>query len=171
MGKQNEELLRNIERYEQKALGVYLLASRNWELLGNLGFHIGINKNLFENNDKDEDINLFFGFDKEINESFSLLLEYNFSRDDDGEKTPSSDIIIREGKGYLNAGLRWSATNNLMLEINVSDLLKNNKYMDYPPYNIKDPNPEPIKFESMNREIKIIYFVKPIFKIPYMSKR
>ena len=151
---------KNIERYEQKALGVYLLASRNWDLLGNFGLHIGINKNLFENNDGDEDINLFFGFDKEINESFSLLLEYNFSRDDDGEKMSPADIIIREGKGYLNAGIRWSATDNLMLEINVSDLLKNNKYIDYPAYNVKETNPTPIKFDSMNREIKIIYFEK-----------
>ena len=59
------------ERYEQKALGVYLMASRNWNALGNLGFHFGINKNTFENSDRDEDINLFFGIDKEINDSLS----------------------------------------------------------------------------------------------------
>ena len=146
----------NLQRYEQKAFGVYALMSRNWNLMGNLGFHIGLNKNLFENNDKDEDMNLFFGFDKEINESFSFLLEYNFSRDDDGE-SDSGDVILRRGKGYLNSGIRWSATDNLMLEINVNDMLKNNKYSDYV-YNSNNDVVEFKEFESMNREVKIIYF-------------
>ena len=34
-------------------------------------YNMGLNKNLFENDDGDDDINLFFGFDKEINRSFS----------------------------------------------------------------------------------------------------
>ena len=48
---------------------------------------------------------------------------------------------ITKGRGYLNAGLRWSATNSLMLEVNVNDITKNNQSND-----------------SMNREVKIIYF-------------
>ena len=51
------------------------------------------------------------------------------------------DIIYREGNGYLNAGIRWSATNNLMLEINANDISKNNKNSN-----------------SINRELKVIYF-------------
>jgi len=137
----------NFERYEQKALGVYLMASRNWNALGNLGFHFGLNKNTFENNDNDEDINLFFGIDKEINESFSLLLEYNFARDDD-EINDAEEDLVRLGKGYLNAGLRWSATDNIMLEININDILKNNVY---------DSSTDS-EFESMNREVKVIYY-------------
>ena len=66
-------------------MGLYLVASRNWNALGNLGFHIGINKNDIEG--KDNDVNLFFGFDKEINRSFSILAEYNFARNDDELKT------------------------------------------------------------------------------------
>ena len=114
-----------------------------------MGFHIGINRNLFENSDNDEDINLFFGFDKEINESFSLLVELNFARDDDEMNDSDPYLIFREGKGYLNAGLRWIATDNLMLELNVSDVLKNNVYEK----SLIDKG-----FESMNREVKIIYF-------------
>ena len=136
-----------LERYEQKALGVYVLASRNWDALGNLGVHFGINKNTFENNDGDEDLNLFFGLDKEINDTFSLLLEYNFARDDD-EINDSELELVRLGKGYLNAGVRWSATNNLMLEINVNDILKNSIYSS----GTAD------EFEAMNREVKVIYY-------------
>ena len=130
--------LEEVERYEQKALGAYLVLSRNYELLGNLGFHIGVNKNLFENNDGDDDINVFLGFDREINRSFSLLAEYDFAiNDNDNTYEP----LKGKGRGYLNTGLRWSATNNLMLEINVNDMSKNK-----------------IKNDSTNREIKIIYF-------------
>tara|TARA_B100001996_G_scaffold8041_1_gene6761 strand:- start:1359 stop:2129 length:771 start_codon:yes stop_codon:yes gene_type:complete len=127
-------------RYEHKAMGVYCVLSRNYNLLGNLGFHLGLNKNLFENDDNDDDINLFFGFDKALNRSFSILAEYNLARDDDNTIDDES-LVIRKGRGYLNAGLRWSATNSLMLEINVNDITKNNESDD-----------------SMNREVKIIYF-------------
>ena len=135
------------ERYEQKAMGLYVMASRNWNALGNLGFHFGLNKNTFENNDGDEDINLFFGIDKEINDSFSLLMEYNFARDDD-EVNDTELELVRLGKGYLNAGIRWAATDNLLLEINVNDILKNSVY--------NSSTDE--EFESMNREVKVIYY-------------
>tara|TARA_Y100001970_G_scaffold268018_1_gene358771 strand:- start:160 stop:921 length:762 start_codon:yes stop_codon:yes gene_type:complete len=131
--------INKIERYEQKAIGAYFILSRNYEILGNLGFHIGINKNLFEDFDGDDDINLFFGFDRELNRSFSLMAEYDFAINDND--FDDSEYIIRKGRGYLNTGVRWSATNNLMLEINVNDISKNNELYD-----------------SMNREVKIIYF-------------
>ena len=53
--------------------------SRNWTALGNFGFHFGLNKNLTESDDKDDDINMFFGFDKELNKSFLIYGEYNFA--------------------------------------------------------------------------------------------
>ena len=36
------------QRYEQKALGAYCVLSRNYDILGNLGFHVGINKNALQ---------------------------------------------------------------------------------------------------------------------------
>ena len=56
------------------------------------------------------------------------------------------------GKGYLNLGLRWSATENLMLELNFNDNFKNIKYL-----NVDDSN-NPTTFKSRSREIKVIYF-------------
>ena len=78
------------------------MASRNWDALGNLGFHFGINKNTFENNDGDEDVNFFFGLDKEINKSFSLLVEYNFARDDNETNDTDPNLILRGGEGGVN---------------------------------------------------------------------
>ena len=135
----------SLNRYDQKSYGFYLAMSRNFSALGNLGFHFGLNKNISENDDGDDDINIFLGFDKEINRSFSLFGEYNFARDDDfytGTDSESiENLIDRRGKGYLNAGLRWSASNNLMIEININDISKNNKSHD-----------------TINRELKVIYF-------------
>ena len=63
------------QRYEQKAWGVYFVASKNWNLFGNLGLHVGVNKNSWESDPyqysgetifKDKDLNLFFGIDTTI---------------------------------------------------------------------------------------------------------
>lgn len=155
----------NFERYEQKAWGVYIVASKNWNLLGNLGLHVGLNKNTWEtdpytlnsNNPemifKDKDLNLFFGVDKEINRSFSFLLEYDTAINDyDPDYIPPSTgyDFFGKGKGYLNAGLRWTIGDNMMIEIDFNDISKNyinNQLMDG-------------EKEYSNRELKIIYFEK-----------
>ena len=133
----------DINRYDQKAIGLYFVISRNWASLGNFGIHAGVSKNFTELDDEDNDINLFFGFDKELNRSFSLFAEYNFALNDDGQHGTNDfdELIDTDGKGYLNAGIRWAVTDNLMLEVNVNDLAKNNKVED-----------------SQNRELKVIFF-------------
>ena len=130
-----------LNRYDQKAWGMYLVFSKNWNLLGNLGIHGGISKSLSENDDGDNDINLFFGFDKELNRSFSLLVEYDAALNDNLEQNNYrfDDITFGKGKGYLNAGIRWAMSSNLMLEINFNDINQNTNS------------------EYTNREIKVMY--------------
>ena len=50
-----------------------------------------------------------------------------------------NDITFGRGKGYLNAGVRWAISQNLMLEINFNDINQNTEA------------------EYTNREIKIMY--------------
>ena len=137
--------LETIERYEQKAWGLYVVLSKNWNMLGNLGFHIGLNKNTFEVKDNDSDLNLFFGLDKELNRSFSLLLEYNAAINDGNEYKRELDglgeITVGKGLGFLNAGLRWNIAQNLLIEVNFKDI---NLDAD----------------DFANREIKIMYSEK-----------
>ena len=153
-----DNVVANFQRYEQKAWGWYIVASKNWTLLGNLGLHVGLNKNTWEtdpieNEDpnvifKDNDLNLFFGIDKEINRSFSVLLEYDTALNDNDPEI-GYDLFGR-GKGFLNVGVRWIVGKNIMLEIDFNDISKNyihNGIMD----NEK---------EYSNRELKIIYFEK-----------
>lgn len=136
---------REINRYEQKAWGIYAVASKNWKAMGNLGFHIGINRNTFERKDNDKSINYFFGLDKELNRSFSLLVEYNAALNDGQEHSasdPSLDgLTIGKGKGFLNAGLRWTIAQNLLIEVNFKDI------------NLDDD-------DYVNREVKIMYSEK-----------
>ena len=121
-----------LNRYDQKAWGMYMVMSKNWNFLGNLGLHAGISKSLSENDDGDKDPNVFFGFDKELNRSFSFLVEFDAAWNDD-------DHTLGRGKGYLNAGIRWAMSPNLMLEINFNDINQNTNS------------------EYTNREIKVMY--------------
>ena len=130
-----------LNRYDQKAWGMYMVMSKNWNFLGNLGLHAGISKSLSENDDGDKDINVFFGIDKELNRSFSLLVEYDAALNDNlgGGNYALNDITFGKGKGYLNAGIRWAMSPNLMLEINFNDINQNTNS------------------EYTNREIKVMY--------------
>ena len=129
-----------LNRYDQKAWGMYMVMSKNWNLFGNLGLHIGVNKSISENDDGDTDFNVFIGFDKELNRSFSFLIEYDAALNDNDYKL--NDLTLNDfgnGNGYLNAGLRWAISQNLMLEINFNDINRNSDS------------------EYTNREIKVMY--------------
>jgi len=125
-------------RYDTKAMGAYFAASKNWRSpLGNMGLHAGINYNFTETLDGDEDPNLFFGVDLELNPEFSILMEYN-SALNENEMTAKTMSISRGG--YLNAALRWSFVESLHLEVDLNNLLFDDEKVDY-----------------FKREIKITY--------------
>ncbi len=130
-----------LNRYDQKAWGMYMVMSKNWNLLGNMGLHAGVNKSLSENTGGDNDINVFIGIDKELNRSFSLLIEYDAALNDNLSKGDYSlnEITFGKGKGYLNTGIRWAMSPNLMLEINFNDINQNTNS------------------EYTSREIKVMY--------------
>ena len=131
-----------IDRYEQKALGFYITASKNWNLMGNFGIHIGFSKNTWENLDGDDDVNFFIGIDKELNRSFSLLIECDAALNDN--EYEFDDLTFGRGRGYVNAALRWAVVPNVLVEINFNDIRKN--------FSMDDN-----KIDYTNREIKIMY--------------
>jgi len=142
ISRRGQDSIRTLNRYDQKSWGMYMVMSKNWNLLGNLGLHVGVNKSLSENDDGDKDFNIFLGVDKELNRSFSMLIEYNAALNDnlaDDDFDDLNDITFGRGKGYLNAGVRWAISQNLMLEINFNDINQNTEA------------------EYTNREIKIMY--------------
>ena len=128
----------SLQRYDTKALGVYLSASKNWQSpIGNMGLHSGINYSFLETTDGDEDPNLFFGADLELNPEFSILVEYN-SALNENDMTAKTMSISRGG--YLNAALRWSFVESLYLELDLNNLLFDDEKVEY-----------------FKREIKITY--------------
>jgi hypothetical protein len=121
------------DRYLVKSMGLFAAASKNFNFLGNLGLHGGINYSL-ERNDGDKDINLFAGVDKNINPEMSLLAEYNFAINDNDHRA------IGSGEGYLNAGLRWIFAGRLEIDFMFRNILQNKN-----------------EFEKISREIKITF--------------
>jgi len=127
-----------LERYDTKAMGVYLVASKNWKSpFGNFGLHAGTNYNFLETKDGDEDLNLFFGTDLEINPELSLVVEYNAALN---ENDMTAQTIALNRGGYLNAAIRWTFVEHLHLELDFNNLLFDEDKVQY-----------------FNREFKITY--------------
>ncbi|MFC1747009.1 hypothetical protein ACFLZR_01580 [Candidatus Neomarinimicrobiota bacterium] len=128
-------VLAEVERYEIKAIGIYLVGSKNWAVLGNFGSHFGISKNVWEADSTDDDINLFLGFDKDLMAGLTMYLEYNAALDDnnydDNKLLDLGRVTVGRGKGYLNAGFRWHVSPNLSIEIDLNDILVNKGSVEY----------------------------------------
>ncbi len=119
-------------RYQVKSTGFFAAASWNFELLGNIGFHGGINRSL--ESEYDDDPNLYVGVDKSLNAEIALLAEYDFAIND------NSDNSLGSKRGYLNAALRWIFAERLHIELDITNLLGNRE--DAP---------------AAERQIKILY--------------
>lgn len=121
-----------LERYDIKALGAFMVASKNWQVMGNLGAHLGICKNFWEQDSLDSDFNLFLGVDKEINPSISVFLEYNAAFDDNQYSLEDvEDLTFGKGRGYLNAGIRVNVAPGLFMEVDFNDILVNKGDVEY----------------------------------------
>ncbi len=130
--------IKSLERYALKSSGFYAVASKNYQFLGNLGVHFGVNYSL-ENKDGDDDPNLFAGIDKDINEEISLMVEYDTGLNDN-KKSGTSPLVVSRRRGYLNAALRWTFAQKFHLEFDMNNLLKNKQTVN-----------------NISREIKIVY--------------
>ena len=54
----------------------------------------------------DKQLNIFFGFDKEINRSFSFLFECDAGLNDNDDEYLIGDLTFGKGKGFVNAAFR-----------------------------------------------------------------
>lgn len=122
-GKYKQEL----SRYETKAKGFYVVASKNYRFLGNTGFHFGINYNTIEKKDGDTDPSFFLGIDKEINPEITLMVEYDAALNDN----ETNKLNLGRGKGYLNAALRWTFVQKFHVEMDFNNILLNRKGVEY----------------------------------------
>ncbi|HEX9657138.1 MAG TPA: hypothetical protein VGB89_09545 [Bacteroidota bacterium] len=108
----------SLDRYIIKSPGVFLVASKNYDLLGYISFHVGLNYS-FERKDGNRDVNGYLGVEKTIGPALSLLVEYNLGIND------SHGRAIGDGKGYLNTAIKWTVGGGLTLGFTIKDLTKN----------------------------------------------
>jgi len=115
------QFIDSLDRYEIKSPGIYLASSKNYKFLGYLSFHGIINYSL-EKKDNDENINFGAGIEKTIGPTISIILEYDLALND------NSNNSLGKNNGYLNAGLRWSASYGLTIGLDFKNLLDNKNH-------------------------------------------
>ncbi|MDA0986562.1 MAG: YjbH domain-containing protein [Bacteroidetes bacterium] len=113
-----ETYLDSLERFTIKSPGVYIAASKNYSMMGNLSWHGGVNLSM-ERKDGDKDLNIFAGIEKSIGKDISLVFDYDFAFNDNLEK-------VGKGRGYLNGGVLWSFGNGFLMAFNLKNIVKNN---------------------------------------------
>lgn len=133
----------SLNRYQIKSKGLYIttsgyLSASRYGVPG-LGYHAGINYST-ENKKYEKDINFFCGLHANIDNSITLLWEYDFAINDNDDKS------FGAGKGYMNAALRWYFSPKFALEFSAKNLLNNTRTLDGQ------------RIPKANREMKIIYF-------------
>jgi hypothetical protein len=123
------------DRYTVKSPGFYLSFSKNLMFYNNpAAWHGGINYSL--ENDNDNDPNLFVGFNADVGPNMTFLAEYDFAIND----TERYHVYGRQRRGYLNMGLAWYITQELSLELDMKNLLRNRADAD-----------------AIDREIRLVY--------------
>ena len=110
--------LKDLDRYTVKSPGAFVVGSKNYNMAGFFSIHGGVNYS-FERADGDKDFNVFLGAEKTLGPFLSILAEYNLAAND------SDGNAVGKGRGYLNAGLKWSIGSGLTLGANLKDLVKN----------------------------------------------
>jgi hypothetical protein len=108
----------SLKRYTIKSPGIFLAASKNYAVLGNLSLHAGLNRSL-ETNDGDSDMDAYIGVEKSLSSDISIMLEYDFAVND------NHGNAIGKGYGYFNFGFRWAWGKGLVVGFDLKNITKN----------------------------------------------
>ena len=110
----------SLKRFQTLSPGIFLASSKAFTWWGGFIFlHGGINFS-FEPEPSDRSPNLYFGLEQTLGKRTALLLEYNANIDDNNK-------AFAKKKGLVSVALRWAASENLTLEIQVRDLFDSQK--------------------------------------------
>ena len=131
----------DLNRFRTKSRGAYIVVSRNYQLLGSLGLHGGVNYS-FEDDDGDKDPSFWAGFDKSVTDRFDICAEYDFASNDNENKE------ITANRGWLNTSLKFHLSSSFVLELDIQNILRNAK-RDLS--GISEEKPEPA------RELRLYY--------------
>jgi hypothetical protein len=141
--------LKSLKRYLIRSKGIYAVAGKNTSFLGGLGIHAGVNWSLENTDTANPRLNLFIGCHKWIHPDVVALLEYDADLNHwQGPSaialngTQTNGIKSSDGKGLLNAAVRWSIARRFFFELSWKNILEND---DLP---------------GSSREIKLVYLTQ-----------
>lgn len=113
---------KTLNRFETHSPGIYIVGSKNFTwTLGDVSFHGGLGYSI-DPAPEDRLPNIWAGLEQNLGEDFSFVTELNFMLD-------SRDYEITSDVPLFNIGLKWSASDNLTIQLQFRDLL--GTYKDY----------------------------------------
>ncbi len=115
--------VKELSRYVIKSPGFYGVLSKNYDLLGYLTIHGGVNYSL-ERADGDRDVNFYVGAEKSLGSFAAVVGEYKLGLND------SDHEALGKGRGYLNLALNFSPGGGLTMGFALKDILKNSRERD-----------------------------------------
>jgi len=109
------------KRYDIMSKGAYLVASKNFNLLGLLGFDLGVNYTFEKVYGNDTHLDAFIGMYKTIGETVTVFADWSGGFNDDTRENNT----IGKGRTYLNTGIQVQMTDNLSLKLLMYDMFRN----------------------------------------------
>lgn len=108
---------KDLGRFRTKSRGLYLVASRNYRFLGDLGFHAGGSWSP-ETSDGDSDPTFWAGLDKSVGKLAEVRCEYDIAANDDDTGRMTAD------RGLLNIAIAIRAGGPFTLEIALRNMMR-----------------------------------------------
>ena len=121
-------------RYDIMSKGAYLVASKNYSLLGLFGFDIGFNYTFEDTGDFNDEYDIFAGIYKTLGENLILFADFSAGLNDRklNNEEDIYDILTRR-RGFLNTGVEFQINDQLTIKFLMHDLFRNKhetKYFD-----------------------------------------
>ncbi|MBN1433156.1 hypothetical protein JW921_00235 [Candidatus Fermentibacterales bacterium] len=109
-----EEGPRTGATYSRLSRGVYLSASKNFELEGSLAFHAGVSLSLEDS----DHAGCWLGLDKSLPGGFGVALDY------DPATNEADSVRFDEGGGFVSAEIFWQSFGQVRVSLQLRDLLE-----------------------------------------------
>ena len=116
------------KRYDTLSKGVYLVASKNFSMLGLFGFDVGMNYTLDNVEEGNENFDFFTGMYKTFGEHLVLFGDFSLGLNDRNREMIENGVNISLtslSRGYLNTGLQLRINDQLSVKLLLHDLLRN----------------------------------------------
>ena len=114
---------KDTKRYEIKSKGAYAVLSKNFELLGLIGFDLGANYSFDDHKTKANDLDIFTGIYKTAGDYVTLFIDFSTGLND----IDSNDEYAGLKRGYLNTAVQFNVNEQFSIKLLLHDLLRNRK--------------------------------------------